>query len=639
LSTASECLLLAIETFKHGRGGNVLYKALAHPVAAEAFTRLSRTMAFVLVDPDAIAAPLLTLAPSLDVRAVYDHDTLATGQLRAGHCVRALTDLPQQLAGLGFPGVLVAAFDAEGLRQRIMSLLPPGFPVVTLDSVRLPPVMLTRPVCYLDPLNFATNFAFFRDDDCFGTRLCSANYWFGYGAADIRLFLRLYAADGTLLAQWQQPLPAAAGAVMIDSAEVRRRFALPPFIGQLFIHAAGVRGHDVVKYVLDTHARGGGASLSSTHDANAWPAERYAGLPAPAAGERVILWLQNSHACAIPAGAITLDRMGGHSPAVLDAAIPAYATHALDVDRLLPGVQWPSQLELRAGRYVVRPRYEITRAARTRIAHVNVERPDLRPDPAIRSLSPALGRGYLLPFPILPRSRYRTLLQPTPMAATESNTPLRLDIFDAAGKAISQTFIGVLPRAHDCVIDLDALLPGDERIAVGHAELVYDFRDGGEANGWLHALFRYEDRQSGHVAESSFGAHVFNTLMTYRNEPQSYRGPPPGLSTRLYLRLDVDDCESFGVILYPASARWRPQSETALELYSAAGTLLDRTQVRIACSGSMTIRPRALFGDVLLRRAGTGGYVLVRDATCRLFGFHGLETADGRFSFDHMFGF
>ena len=28
----------------------------------------------------------------------------------------------------------------------------------------------------------------------------------------------------------------------------------------------------------------------------------------------------------------------------------------------------------------------------------------------------------------------------------------------------------------------------------GHAELVYDFRDGGEADGWLHALFRYEDR-------------------------------------------------------------------------------------------------------------------------------------------------
>ena len=35
----------------------------------------------------------------------------------------------------------------------------------------------------------------------------------------------------------------------------------------------------------------------------------------------------------------------------------------------------------------------------------------------------------------------------------------------------------------------------------GHGELVYDFRDGGEADGWLHGLFRYEDRTSGHAAE------------------------------------------------------------------------------------------------------------------------------------------
>jgi hypothetical protein len=31
--------------------------------------------------------------------------------------------------------------------------------------------------------------------------------------------------------------------------------------------------------------------------------------------------------------------------------------------------------------------------------------------------------------------------------------------------------------------------------------------------------------------------------------------------------------------------------------------------------------------------------VLVRDATCRLFGYHGLLDDGGRFSLDHMFGF
>ena len=35
-----------------------------------------------------------------------------------------------------------------------------------------------------------------------------------------------------------------------------------------------------------------------------------------------------------------------------------------------------------------------------------------------------------------------------------------------------------------------------------------------------------------------------------------------------------------------------------------------------------------------------GGYVTIRDTTCRLFGYHGLMTRDGKaFSLNHMFGF
>ncbi len=30
--------------------------------------------------------------------------------------------------------------------------------------------------------------------------------------------------------------------------------------------------------------------------------------------------------------------------------------------------------------------------------------------------------------------------------------------------------------------------------------------------------------------------------------------------------------------------------------------------------------------------------VIVRDVTCRLFGYHGLMRAETAFSFDHMFG-
>ena len=38
-------------------------------------------------------------------------------------------------------------------------------------------------------------------------------------------------------------------------------------------------------------------------------------------------------------------------------------------------------------------------------------------------------------------------------------------------------------------------------------------------------------------------------------------------------------------------------------------------------------------------RAGERGYVVIRDVTCRLFGYHGLIDGEESFSLDHMFGF
>ncbi|HET8995213.1 MAG TPA: hypothetical protein VFN42_00960, partial [Acetobacteraceae bacterium] len=439
---------------------------------------------------------------------------------------------------------------------------------------------------------------------------------------------------GSALATWEQEVAAGPCGFSIDSRGVRERFNLPQFAGQLFVHAIGAAGHDVVKYALDTYASAGGASLSCTHDANAWPSDRYAGLPAPRADEQVVLWLQNSHAVPIPAGTIALDRMGAERPVTLNREIGPFATYALDVAALLPDVRWPAQIELRAGRHMVRPRYEVIRGGRTRIAHVNVERADLRPDPGIPALPPQLGRGYLLPFPVLPRARFRSIVQPTPMAETQTFLPVRLDVFDTEGRCVTQRFLGCLPRDHAVAVDFD-----DIDVASGHAELVYDFRDGGSADGWLHALFRYEDRGSGHAAESSFGGHIFNTLMTYKDEPQSYSGPPPGLSTRLFLKLGDARRHSFAVLIYPASAAWHPRSSTTLILHDGAGQVLAEKPLAIACSGSAMVWPHQVFDAGLLERAGANGYVLVRDTTCRLFGYHGLMDDAGGFSLDHMFGF
>ena len=630
--------MLDIQTFDARRGGNVLYKALVHPLAAEAIATLGAELRqagpLAVFDPDGMAAPLYALHPEMPApAALYVQDVDALSQSLGGVAAQPVTELLDCRCSC----VLIAGFDTARLEQRLAAMAPHGLRIVSLDATRLPATLLTART-YLDRLNFATNHAFFRDQDGLSTRLVSANYWAGYGARGVRLWLRLFDADGEVLATWEQVLPENSGGFAIDSAEVRARFGLPAFTGQLFIHAIGVAGHDVVKYALDIYGAepgvAGDAGLSVTHDANAWPSDRYAGLPAPAPGDTVLLWVQNSHAAPIPAGAITLDRMGRDAPVALDRAVAPFASVAVDVAALLPGVHWPAQIELRTGRHVVRPRYEVRRGAHAHIAHVNVERADLRPDPGIRTLHNLLGRGYILPFPILPRSEFRSIVQPNPMAEWQDCLPVRLDVFAEDGRPVAQRFLGNLKRDHDLALDLE-----DCGTEAGHAELAYDFRDGGQADGWLHGLFRYEHRGSGHVADTSFGAHIFNTAMTYKDEPQSYSGPPPGLTTRLFLKLGDRHRHSYAMLIYPASAAWHPFSATLLQLLDSAGRVIETSALRIACCGSAMVKPHAIFGQPALDRAGAGGYVLVRDATCRLFGYHGLMDGRGGFSLDHMFGF
>lgn len=632
--------MLDIQTFDAVKGGNVIYKALAHPLAAEAMGRLVARLSgrgpVALFDPDQVAGPLLTMYPALRAEALFVQDVRQVGETRGGLTARPMTEI----AASGARQVLVAGFDAQRHISLLKAVLPAETEILSLDEAKIPSERITNPKRYLDPLNFAMNYAFFREEHGLSTRLVTANYWAGYGAAEVRYFLRLYDGAGAILAEWEEAAPKGAGGVAFDSREIRARFGLAPFTGQLFIHAVGVAGHDVVKYALDTFGAGNEQSLSCTHDANAWPSARFAGLPAPRADERVILWIQNSHATPIPAGGISLDRMGAEAPVPLMEEIPPFATRALDVAELLPALRWPAQVEVRAGRHVVRPRYEVVRAGRTRIAHVNVERENLAADPGIRALPPEMGRGFLLPFPILPRGTYRSQVLPTPMAEAETSMPLRLDLFDSEGQPLGQHFLGNLPRGHDVMIDLDSVLPEGALMETGgHADLVYDFRAGGEANGWLHALMRYERRDESHAAETSFGGHIFNTLMTYKGEPQSYSGPPPGLTTRLFLKLGTEGRASFSHLIYPASGPWHARSETHLQLHDGEGVMITEEVVRIARSGSRLIRPDLIFAAGDIARAGARGYVLIRDRTCRLFGYHGLVDPEGRFSLDHMFGF
>ncbi len=189
--------------------------------------------------------------------------------------------------------------------QHIQHLLPENVRVFSLDDVRLADDLLTNKRNYLDNLNFATNKAFFREEAGLHTRIVTANYWAGYNAQDVSIWCCLFDKDGKVLKTWKEQLGKTVHTVTIDSREVSKRFGLGSFTGSLFLHAVGVAGHDVVKYALDIYGDDE-TVLSCTHDANAWPSDYYAGLPAPKPGEKVVLWVQNSHPCAIPAKASAL---------------------------------------------------------------------------------------------------------------------------------------------------------------------------------------------------------------------------------------------------------------------------------------------------------------------------------------------
>ena len=217
--------------------------------------------------------------------------------------------------------------------------------------------------------------------------------------------------------------------------------------------------------------------------------------------------------------------------------------------------------------------------------------------------------------------------------------PLKALVYDPSGKQVAEKSFGDLARSDSVALDVTELAGPHLNGGGGHVELVYDFDAGTEADGWLHALFRYADRESGHAAETSFGAHIFNSALTWKGEPQSYSGPPPGLSTRLFLRVADAPAETLCHLTYPVSKEWHAQSETQLILTSQSGAEIARRTVNIPASGSLLWRVSEMFDAEMLAKAGAHPYVIIRDETCRLFGYQGAFAPDGSFGFDHMFGF
>ena len=95
---------------------------------------------------------------------------------------------------------------------------------------------------------------------------------------------------------------------------------------------------------------------------------------------------------------------------------------------------------------------------------------------------------------------------------------------------------------------------------------------------------------------------------------------------------------TFCHLIYPVGKEWNPHSETHFDLKNRRGEDVAQKTAHIAAGGSFAFCCQDLFTDAELQDAGGESYVIIRDATCRLFGYHGAQ-AGGAFAFDHMFGF
>lgn len=635
---------LAINTFSNTtNSGSVFFKAVGHPLSVEPIHKLINELAttkkLAIYDPQNTLVTFASLYPSSisTLSTVYVQDASYCNKDTLGFTTLPITKLEKDTELLFIP-----AFDTERIEKQIQHIVMGKCKVTTLDTVRLPDRFLADTQHYLNPLNFATNLLFFREQSDIHTRLVTANYWSAYGAKKPFVWGRLFDAEGTLVLDFEKPLGDANEIFCLDSAELKKEYNLPDFCGQIFVHIVGAAGHDIVKYIVDIYNDDSAPtfSLSCTHDANSWPADLYAGIPAAGEGDTIILWVQNSHPTPIAANTIGIKRIGENKPLLLySEPISPFATRAINLGKLAPQYQWPEQLEIYAGKHFVRPRYEvINKAGHRRINHANVERTDLVNDPQLPNLSALLGKGYILPAPILPRAEYLSECLPTPMSTSQHNLPLTATAYNSQGEKIGRQFLGCLPRNHQALLNLSELAIKLDDNEAGHIELTYDFQDGGAGDGWLHSLFRYTLKSSQHTAETSFGAHMFNHLITYKNEPQSYKGPPPGLSTRLFLRIALAPIKTLCHLSYPVGVQWHPISDTYLELKNRYGQSITEQIVNIPANGSYYFCCQDIFTAEQLKKAGNFAYIIIRDTTCRLFGYHGARLGD-TFAFDHMFGF
>jgi hypothetical protein len=156
---------LSLETFSNARGGNCFFKAIAHPLAAEKATALLDTLRqngeVAIYDPLNRAAAFNEVydLASLPLAGYFIQDVERQDCALAGCRASPVTEIGNVRARQ----LLITAFDADKFRNDIRHLVPHGMAIASLDGLRLPEFMQTERRNYLSLVNFATNFAFFRE--------------------------------------------------------------------------------------------------------------------------------------------------------------------------------------------------------------------------------------------------------------------------------------------------------------------------------------------------------------------------------------------------------------------------------------------------------------------------------------------
>ena len=164
-------------------------------------------------------------------------------------------------------------------------------------------------------------------------------------------------------------------------------------------------------------------------------------------------------------------------------------------------------------------------------------------------------------------------------------------------------------------------------------------RPASDADGWLHALFRYRDARSGHAAETSFGSHMFNTradlsrrtAILFRAAAGSFHAP---LSPRRAAAV-----ETFCHLIYPVSESVARAFDDYADLRNSNGEELAHEELRIPASGSRFWRVQDVFDESASRERRPASLCHRARRNLPAVRLSRRSSGEGSFSLDHMFGF